>query len=154
MRVQDGLLPRRLMGEATLFERIVRGDIPSHPVARGEGWYAFLDVFPRRPGHTLVVPERGVPRLSDLDAEERRLLMDGVAEAQRRLSAVFGTEDFLVLIHDGQGAGQEVPHVHVHVLPRTAGDGGRSLPALWPEAEGNRADDLALAAWSEDLVKA
>ena len=78
------------------------------------------------------MPERGVPRLGDLQPEERRSLMDGVAEAQRRLSAVFNTEDFLVLIHDGAGAGQEVPHVHVHVLPRTSGDGGRSLPALWP----------------------
>ena len=142
------------MGEATLFERIVRGNLPSHPVARGQGWYAFLDVFPRRPGHTLVVPERGVPRLADLQPEERRSLMDGVAEAQRRLSAVFNTEDFLVLIHDGVGAGQEVPHVHVHVLPRTSGDGGRSLPALWPDAQGGRADDEALAAWSQDLVKA
>ena len=77
------------MGDATLFERIVEGHLPSHPVARGQGWYAFLDVFPRRPGHTLVVPERGVPRLADLGPEERRLLMDGVAEAQRRLSVVF-----------------------------------------------------------------
>ena len=142
------------MGEATLFERIVQGILPSHPVARGQGWYAFLDVFPRRPGHTLVVPERGVPRLADLQPEERRSLMDGVAEAQRRLSTVFDTEDFLVLIHDGAAAGQEVPHVHVHVLPRTSGDGGRSLPALWPDARGDRADDEALAAWSQDLVKA
>ena len=142
------------MGEATLFERIVQGELPSHPVARGEGWYAFLDVFPRRPGHTLVVPERGVPRLADLRPEERRSLMDGVAEAQRRLRAVFDTEDFLVLVHDGAGAGQEVPHVHVHVLPRTAGAGGRSLPALWPEAQGGRADDGDLAAWSQDLVNA
>jgi len=142
------------MGEATLFERIVRGEVPSHPVARGDGWYAFLDVFPRRPGHTLVVPERGVPRLADLMPAERRVLMDGVAEAQRRLSVVYGTKDFLVLVHDGAGAGQEVPHVHVHVLPRNAGDGGRSLPALWPESHGQRADDANLASLSEELVKA
>ena len=107
------------MGGPTLFERIVQGELPSHPVARGDGWYAFLDLFPRRPGHTLVVPERGVPRLADLLPDERRVLMDGVAEAQRRLGKVFDTDDFLVLIHDGVGAGQEVPHVHVHVLPRT-----------------------------------
>ena len=142
------------MGDATLFERIVEGRLPSHPVARGQGWYAFLDVFPRRPGHTLVVPERGVPRLADLGPEERRLLMDGVVEAQRRLSVVFDTEDFLVLIHDGAGAGQEVPHVHVHVLPRTSGDGGRALPSLWPDSQGSRADDEELAVWSKDLVKA
>ena len=142
------------MGGPTLFERIVQGELPSHPVARGDGWYAFLDLFPRRPGHTLVVPERGVPRLADLLPDERRVLMDGVAEAQRRLGKVFDTEDFLVLIHDGVGAGQEVPHVHVHVLPRTSGDGGRSWPALWPDARGERADDAVLAACSQDLVNA
>ena len=142
------------MGGPTLFERIVQGELPSHPVARGEGWYAFLDLFPRRPGHTLVVPERGVPRLADLLPDERRVLMDGVAEAQRRLSRVFDTKDFLVLVHDGVGAGQEVPHVHVYVLPRTSGDGGRSLPALWPDALGERADEASLAAWSQDLVGA
>lgn len=154
MRVEVNLTPRTCMGEPTLFERIVQGEIPSHPVARGEGWYAFLDVFPRRPGHTLVVPERGVPRLADLETAERRVLMDGVAEAQRRLQAVFGTQDFLVLVHDGAGAGQEIPHVHVHVLPRTPGDGGHSLPALWPDATGRRADDAGLASLSEDLVSA
>jgi len=134
--------------EPTLFERIVRGDIPSHPVARGDGWYAFLDVFPRRPGHTLVVPVRGVPRLSDLDQAERHALMDGVYEARRRLSVAFNTDDFLVLVHDGAGAGQEIPHVHVHLLPRTPGDGGRALPALWPAEAGARADDETLAALS------
>lgn len=152
MRIEGHCAPRTRMGGPTLFERIAQGDLPSHPVARGEGWYAFLDLFPRRPGHTLVVPERGVSRLADLLPDERRVLMDGVAEAQRRLSQVFDTEDFLVLVHDGVGAGQEVPHVHVHVLPRTPGDGGRSLPALWPAAKGERADDAALAAWSQNLV--
>lgn len=90
MRIEGHWAPRVLMGGPTLFERIVQGDLPSHPVARGEGWYAFLDVFPRRPGHTLVVPERGVPRLADLLPDERRVLMDGVAEAQRRLGQEIG----------------------------------------------------------------
>ncbi len=137
-----------------MFERIVRGDIPSHPVARGEGWYAFLDVFPRRPGHTLVVPVRGVPRLSDLEPSERHALMDGVAEARRRLSAVFNTNDFLVLVHDGAGAGQEIPHVHVHLLPRTPGDGGRALPALWPTGSGAKASDEELATLAEAVSQA
>ena len=58
--------------------------------------------------------------------------MDGVAEVQHRLGRKFSTTDFTVCVHDGPLAGQEVPHVHVHVLPRTSGDGGGTLMAMWP----------------------
>ena len=51
-------------GMTTLFERILSGEIPSHEVAKGDGWYAFLDIFPRRQGHTLVIPTRPVQRLA------------------------------------------------------------------------------------------
>lgn len=104
------------MAEPTLFESIVAGAIPSHKVAEGEKWYAFLDIFPRTSGHTLVVPKTGVQRLSDLSKDERDALFEGVSEVQRRLSIHFETKDFTVCIHDGPLAGQEVPHVHVHVL--------------------------------------
>lgn len=116
----------------TLFERILDGEIPSHPVAEGEHWYAFLDIFPRREGHTLVIPRRGVQRIAELTSQERAALMEGVAEVQRVLGKHFSTSDFTVCIHDGPLAGQEVPHVHVHVLPRNSGDGGATLMAMWP----------------------
>lgn len=135
----------------TLFERILSGEIPSHSVARGEGWYAFLDIFPRREGHTLVIPVRPVQRLIDLQAHERAALMDGVAEVQRRLGQHFSTTDFTVCIHDGPLAGQEVPHVHAHVLPRTPGDGGGTLMAMWPEAGGGEPNHGALELLSSIL---
>ena len=122
------------MAEPTLFESIVAGAIPSHKVAEGEKWYAFLDIFPRTSGHTLVVPKTGVQRLSDLSKDERDALFEGVSEVQRRLSTHFETKDFTVCIHDGPLAGQEVPHVHVHVLPRLMSDGGKTLQAMWPQA--------------------
>ncbi len=138
-------------GMTTLFERILSGDIPSHPVARGKGWYAFLDIFPRREGHTLVIPTRPVQRLAALQPDERAALMDGVAEVQRRLSRHFSTTDFTVCVHDGPLAGQEVPHVHVHVLPRTPGDGGGTLMAMWPATEASEPNHAALGALSTKL---
>ncbi len=135
----------------TLFERILGGDIPSHTVAKGDGWYAFLDIFPRRPGHTLVIPNRPAQRLSELDADELGQLMLGVKEAQRRLSQHFGTTDFTVCVHDGPLAGQEVPHVHVHVLPRTTDDGGRTLMAMWPNTPTSEPNHEALAALASHL---
>ena len=122
------------MSQQTLFDSIVAGDIPSHKVAEGKHWYAFLDIYPRRKGHTLVVPKHGVQRLNDLLGPQRNALFEGVSIVQDRLAEHFQTTDFTVCIHDGPLAGQEVPHVHVHVLPRTPADGGKALHAMWPEA--------------------
>lgn len=120
------------MSDQTLFGKIITGEIPSHKVANGTNWYAFLDIYPRREGHTLVIPHKQVVNLQDLSSEELRDLFTGVKIVQKKLSAVFDTTDFTICIHDGPLAGQEVPHVHVHVIPRTMGDGGKTLMAMWP----------------------
>lgn len=123
-----------MSGGETLFSRIIRGEIPCCEVASGDNWLAFLDINPRREGHTLVVPHEPVSHISDLSPTQLADLWFGVVETQRRLSAHFGTTDFGIGIHDGPIAGQDVPHVHVHVVPRTHGDGGLSLLACWPDA--------------------
>jgi histidine triad (HIT) family protein len=124
----------KVMAEETLFEKILSGTIPGNFVARGPNWGSFLDVFPRREGHTLVVPTRPASRLADLTDEELAGLMSGVKTTQKKLSAYFNTEDFTIIVHDGPLAGQEIPHVHIHVLPRQEGDNGKSLLALWPDS--------------------
>ena len=109
-------------------------------------------------GHTLVVPVEEKQRLAELSAESRAALMEGVADAQRRLGKVFDTQDFTVVLHDGPLAGQEVPHVHVHVMPRTKGDGGRCAGmAAFPDAPpigSVEPDFAALGALSEKLQAA
>jgi histidine triad (HIT) family protein len=140
---------------ATLFEKILSGDVPSHRVAQGDGWYAFLDIFPRREGHTLVIPTVAVQRLADLSPAQRNALMDGVSAVQNRLAKHFQTTDFTVCLHDGPLAGQEIPHVHVHVLPRTEGDGGGTLMSMWPRkvnGEPNHQTLAALATSLQDVV--
>ncbi|MBK00234.1 MAG: HIT family protein [Euryarchaeota archaeon] len=116
----------------TLFSKIIEGEIPCFEIARGDNWLSFLDINPRRPGHTLVVPYQPVKHLSKLSQKQLSDLWAGVVETQSYLSKHFQTSDFLVGIHDGENAGQEVPHVHVHVIPRTKGDGGKTLLACWP----------------------
>ena len=123
------------MSEGTLFGTIITGEIPSHKVASGDNWYAFLDIYPRREGHTLVIPHKQVVNLQELSSVEVAGLFNGVKMVQKKLSAVFQTTDFTICIHDGPLAGQEVPHVHVHVIPRTAGDGGGTLMAMWPSTQ-------------------
>lgn len=137
----------------TLFQRILSGEIPSHTVGSGEGWYAFLDIFPRRSGHTLVIPTTPVQRVAELKELERSRLMNGVVEVQTLLSQHFNTTDFSVVIHDGPLAGQEVPHVHVHVLPRTVGDSGATLASMWPLSQTNEPDHSALSLLAEQIMK-
>ena len=127
----------KAMSDQTLFSKIIAGEIPSHKVASGDDWYAFLDIFPRRDGHTLVIPHKQVGNLRQLTDAEIANLFTGVKQVQNRLSEVFDTTDFTVCIHDGPLAGQEVPHVHVHVIPRTMGDGGLTLMAMWPSTMHN-----------------
>ena len=122
------------MAEPTLFQNILSGNIPGNFVARGENWGAFLDVFPRSEGHTLVVPVNPAKRINDLSQSELADLFEGVKETQNILSQFFETEDFTVVVHDGPLAGQEIPHVHIHVVPRLEGDGGLALPAMFPNA--------------------
>ena len=123
------------MAEPTIFEKIISGEIPGNFVCRGSNWAAFLDVFPRSEGHTLVVPHRPVQRISDLSKDEITELFSGVQETQQKLGEYFGTTDFTVMVHDGPLAGQEIPHVHVHIIPRIKGDGGGALPLLFPNSK-------------------
>lgn len=119
----------------SLFTKIINGEIPSSKVADGDTWYAFLDINPRSEGHTLVVPKEEKQRIADLTPESRAALLDGVVEVQRKLGAHFKTTDFTVAVHDGPAAGQEVPHVHIHVIPRLENDGGLALPAMFPKVK-------------------
>ena len=139
------------MAEQTLFKRILSGEIPSHKIGSGEGWYAFLDIFPRREGHTLVIPTTPVQRIADLTEEQRSLLMNGVVEVQKRLSNHFNTTDFTVVVHDGPLAGQEVPHVHFHILPRTKNDSGLTLASMWPTTRMSEPDHASLGSLAEQI---
>jgi len=131
------------MAEPTLFQKILSGEVPGNFVARGDGWGAFLDVFPRSEGHTLVVPENPVQRISDLSSEELSQLFDGVKQAQSVLAEYFHTSDFTVVVHDGPLAGQEIPHVHIHLIPRLEGDGGKALPAMFPNSNPQNPPDFS-----------
>ena len=135
----------------TLFESILSGQIPSHCVAQGESWYAFLDIFPRREGHTLVIPRKPVQRLSELSPDELSGLMEGITVVQHRLGAHFSTTDFTICLHDGPLAGQEVPHVHFHVIPRNEGDGGGTLMSMWPKTINAEPNHESLASLATSL---
>jgi histidine triad (HIT) family protein len=110
--------------ETCVFCRIVTGDAHGHFVYKDQYCSAFLDIDGFNPGHTLVVPNHHVPRLSDLTPEAGAHV---VATALRIANAIrtsnLSSEGFNLFMSDGECAGQEVGHIHLHVLPRFLGDG-------------------------------
>lgn len=100
---------------ATIFSRIVSGEIPCYKVAEDEKHFAFLDINPLRPGHTLVIPKREVDYLFDLDNAEYSELMlftKRVAEALKRAIPCMRIGEAVL--------GMEVPHAHIHLVPLNA----------------------------------
>jgi histidine triad (HIT) family protein len=106
-----------------VFCEIVRGRSPASVVARGATTVAFLDILPVNEGHALVIPCRHAVGLADLRPEEGAEMFEvgrRIAAAQRAAGLAEAVNLFLA---DGEIAGQEVLHAHLHVLARRAGDG-------------------------------
>ncbi|EKD97976.1 MAG: hypothetical protein ACD_23C00645G0003 [uncultured bacterium] len=85
------------------------------------GW-VIRDGFPVSPGHTLILPRRHVGSMFDLTDAERNKLFDLLAQARLGLEAEFRPDAFNIGINDGAAAGQTVPHLHIHLIPRYEGD--------------------------------
>ncbi len=83
---------------------------------------AIVNLRPIVPGHVLVIPKRIVPKISQLHTDEYIDLWDSVRKVQNALEKHYEAEGFNIAIQDGKAAGQSVPHVHVHILPRVDGD--------------------------------
>ena len=107
-----------------IFCRIVRGDAPASVVAQDDNILAFLDIRPINVGHTLVVPRRHASLLADLQPAMGRAIFEMAQRVAAGLRASgLRCEGVNFHLADGEVAGQEVFHVHLHVYPRFAGDG-------------------------------
>ena len=97
---------------ASIFTKIINGDIPCYKVAENEDFFAFLDINPNAKGHTLVVPKKEVDKIFDLDQET----YVGLMEFSRKLAIAI--EKTIPCLRVGMAViGLEVPHVHVHLIP-------------------------------------
>ncbi|MFB6109150.1 MAG: HIT family protein [Haloplanus sp.] len=135
-----------------IFCQILAGDVPSRTVYEDDAVFAFLDVNPLARGHTLVVPKAHHERLNDLSADAAADLFAATHDLTDRVERAVDADATTVAVNNGTAAGQEVPHVHVHVVPRFEGDGGKPIHAIvdsHPEM-----DDAELDAVAEDIRSA
>ncbi|KAJ7078506.1 diadenosine hydrolase [Mycena epipterygia] len=100
--------------------------------------YAIVNLKPIVPGHVLVLPTRHVSRLADLSVPELTSLMSAVQQVGSVIERAYGADGLTVACQDGKAAGQTVPHVHFHILPRkSAGDrfSGKNNDQVYPALE-------------------
>jgi histidine triad (HIT) family protein len=128
-----------------LFCAIVAGDVASATVLEEEAMTAFLDVRPLFKGHTLLVPRRHVETLPDLPGELREPLLAAAQRLARAMTTVLGAQGSFVAMNNT--VSQSVPHLHLHVVPRTKGDGLRGF--FWPRAK--YADEAEMTRYAELL---
>ena len=107
----------------TIFGKIARGEVPAKMVYEDDRALAFHDVNPQAPTHILVIPRRPIEKLAAA-AESDASLLGHLMLVARRVAADVGLEDYRLVVNNGEGAGQTVFHLHLHVL------GGR--PRGWP----------------------
>ena len=113
-----------------LFCKIITREIPSYTIIEGDESIAFLDIHPLAPGHTVVVPKIHTERVTDLTESAAKALFLTVKHVSDRIHASLKPDGFTIGINDGEGGGQGVPHLHVHIIPRWNGDGGGNIHSI------------------------
>src|SRR5688572_1759458 len=101
-----------LYGGMTIFARIIRGEIPSYKIAEDDKFFAFLDIFPLREGHVLVVPKSETDNFFDLSAEYLRDLLLFAQPIAKAIEKSFDCNRCGISV-----IGLEVPHAHLHLIP-------------------------------------
>jgi histidine triad (HIT) family protein len=118
------------LSESCIFCRIIRGGLPSYKVYEDEKVFAFLDIFPSALGHTLIIPKVHAARIENLPPEAAESLFRALHRILGPIQEAMGVTASSVGINNGPESGQEVPHVHIHVIPRSRGDRGGIMQGL------------------------
>lgn len=127
----------------TIFSKILRGEIPSHKVYEDDLVYAFLDVGPLSPGHTLVIPKEAKATVAELSDESAAAIGRVLPRLCRAVMKVTGTTQYNILQNNGPLAHQAVFHVHFHIIPKHAD--GSGLGIGWKSGKLDDGADLAKA---------
>ncbi len=112
------------MGKSKECEFCRLKDVQKRKIASNDLSWAFLTKTPITVGHSLVVPNRCVSKIADLKKEEWLSLLELVLKVQKNLEKILKIKDFNIAWNEGFNAGQTIPHLHIHIVPRKKGDSG------------------------------
>lgn len=128
-----------------VFARILRGELPCQRLYEDEFTLAFLDIMPQAEGHTLVLPKEAAEFITEMSDASLQATMLTTRKLARAVQAVTGAPGLLLSQFNGAAAGQTVPHVHFHIIPR--------FPDERLKSHGREKADMAeLAALAERII--
>ena len=134
------------MSDDCIFCAIVDGEIPSRTVYEDDDVFAFLDANPLAPGHTLVIPKAHHEHVQDLSGDAAGRVFEVVRDLVEPVETAVDADATTVAFNNGEAAGQEVPHVHGHIVPRFEDDGAGPIHSLFgdrPDLSDDELDDIA-----------
>jgi histidine triad (HIT) family protein len=112
-----------------IFCKIVSGEIKSKFLKETKYSVSFLDAFPLATGHVLIIPKNHRQKIQDMSIEENTDLFSLVHQMISNVDKITGST--LIAIHNGKDAGQEIPHVHVHLVPRSKDDSAGAIHSMF-----------------------
>jgi len=113
-----------------VFCQIIKGEIPADKIYEDDRVLVFLDINPVNPGHTLVISKKHYSNIEEASEEDLTAIILTVKKIGRLLKDKFGVAGYNVTSNNDPVAGQNVPHIHFHIIPRHEGDGHVSWPTF------------------------
>jgi histidine triad (HIT) family protein len=114
-----------------IFCKIAGGKIPARVVMHNDRAVALLDAFPLAAGHTLVIPKSHYAKVQDMSEQDAMAVFEITWKVTNAVEAGSQVGASTIAVHNGTEAGQEIPHVHVHIVPRKRGDGAGSIHSMF-----------------------
>jgi histidine triad (HIT) family protein len=114
-----------------VFCKIIAGKIPARVIIENEKAMAVLDAFPLAAGHTLVVPKLHYAKVQEMSEQDAMAVFEIMWKLASAVEVGSQVNASTIAIHNGPDAGQEIPHVHAHIVPRRTGDGAGAIHSMF-----------------------
>ncbi len=127
------------------FCKIVDGNISARIISQNDNAIAFLDAFPLSLGHTLIIPKRHYSKVQDMNREYSLSVFGLLRVVIAAVEKATGVKASTIAIHNGVEAGQDILHVHIHIIPRTSHDGAGPVHSMFkkrPDVRSEKMDSI------------
>jgi len=127
-----------------IFCKIIIGQIPARIIAQSSKAIAFLDASPLAKAHTLIIPKSHYQKIQDMDKEHLFAVFELLQTVSGAVELTAGVNASTIAIHNGRDAGQDVPHLHIHIIPRKATDGAGAVHTMFKKKPDVTSEQLDL----------